>query len=55
LVKARLLRDQRGAAIFAIATPDQPDVPAIEVLRDFLDHVSLRETMRLRATAAHPN
>jgi len=55
LVKARLLRDQRGAAIFAIATPDQPDVPAIGVLRDFLDHVSLRETMRLRATAAHPN
>ncbi len=49
LVKARLLRDRRGAAILAIATPDQPDVPAVEVLREFLEHISLQETVRLGA------
>jgi exosortase A len=42
LVKARFLRDRRGAAIIAIAAEDRPDqVPAIEVLRQFLDHISL--------------
>jgi exosortase A len=46
LVKARFLRDRRGAAIIAIAAEDRPDqVPAVEVLRQFLDHISLREAL----------
>jgi EpsI family protein len=50
LVKARFLRDRRGAAIIAIAAEDRTDEgTAIDVLRQFLDHISLRETLTTRA------
>jgi len=46
LVKARFLRDRRGAAIIAIGAEDRPDqVAAVEILRQFLDHISLRESL----------
>jgi exosortase A len=46
LVKARFLRDRRGAAIIAMASEDRPDqVAGVEILRKFLDHISLRKTL----------
>jgi exosortase A len=50
LVKARFLRDRRGAAIIAIAAEDRPDeVPAVKVLRQFLEHVSVKESLASHA------
>jgi exosortase A len=50
LVKARFLRNRQGAAIIAIAAEDRPnEVTAIDVLRQFLDHVSLRESLTTSA------
>jgi exosortase A len=49
LVKARFLRDPRGAAIIAIAAEDRPDQsPAVDILRQFLGHISLRESLTSR-------
>jgi exosortase A len=51
LVRARFLRDPRGAAIIAIAAEDRPDqVPAVEILRQFLGHISLRESLTSSAS-----
>lgn len=48
--KARFLRDRRGAAIIAIAAEDRPGrVPAPEILRQFLEHISLRRTLTSKA------
>jgi len=45
-VKARFLLDRRGAAFIAIAAEDRPgQVPAVEILRQFLDQISLREAL----------
>jgi len=47
LAKARFMRDSRGAAIIMIATEDLPNQqPPAEILQDFLNHVSLAETLR---------
>ena len=49
LVKARFLRDGLGAAIIAIAAEDRPDeIPAVEVLRQFLEHISMKESLASR-------
>jgi exosortase A len=49
-VKARFLRDRRGAAIIAIAAEDRPGhIPAAEILRQFLEHISLRRTLASKA------
>jgi len=46
LVKTRFLRDPRGAAIIAIAVEDRPDqAPDSEILKQFLEHISLREAL----------
>jgi EpsI family protein len=46
LAKARFLRDRRGAAIIAIAAENRSDqIPSIEILRQFLDHLSLRKSL----------
>jgi exosortase A len=51
LVKARFLRDRRGAAIIAIAAEDRPDeVPAAKVLKQFLEHIALRESLKSHAS-----
>jgi exosortase A len=51
LVKARFLRDRRGAAIIAIAAEDRPDqVSAADILRQFLDNISLRESLTSSAS-----
>jgi exosortase A len=51
LVRARFLRDPRGAAIIAIAAEDRPDqLPAVEILRQFLGHISLRESLTSSAS-----
>ena len=45
-MKARFLRNQRGAAIIAIAAENRPGhIPAAEILRQFLEHISLRRTL----------
>lgn len=50
LVKARFLRDGRGAAIIAIAAEDRPDeIPAVKVLRQFLEHISVKESLASHA------
>ena len=44
--KARLLRSDQGYVAFAVATEDQPDQTGAAILRDFLSHASLAESMR---------
>jgi exosortase A len=48
LARARFLRRNQGAAAVALATEDPPDrQQAAEVLKEFLNHIRLQESLRL--------
>jgi hypothetical protein len=48
LARARFLRSRRGAAAIALAMEDPPgQQQAADVVKEFLNHISLQESLRL--------